>query len=238
MLDLNFLIWTVPLKSQRGCAVVEYEDYLRMSKMKWHFSGGYAKHGRLHYMHILVVGDVPNGMVVDHINGNTLDNRKRNLRIATISENTRNARKCDRHTTSQYKGVFRRENGSWVASIRVEGKQVKLGDFTSELTAAEAYDDAAIQCFGVFAKLNFPNRETNAWVRNKARPRKCSNYLFAGVTKHRSKYRAKIRCLGKVYTSRSYETQEEAAIAYDQMAKRLLGSSARLNFPDLTTQIT
>ena len=99
------------------------------------------------------------GQHVDHINGDTLDNRRSNLRICTISENARNATK--RKGVSMYKGVSLSNTGNrWVANIYDSGRLKFLGSFTSEEDAARAYDVAAKQIFGEFARPNFAEQPT------------------------------------------------------------------------------
>jgi len=94
---------------------------------------------------------------VDHIDGNTLDNRKCNLRLATPTENARNSRKAKGKWTSRYKGVsWSRVDRRWRAEIRVNGKIVYLGLHRVEYLAACAYDRAAIKHFSRFARPNFP----------------------------------------------------------------------------------
>lgn len=97
------------------------------------------------------------GQMADHRDGNTLDNRRGNLRPATCAQNCRNRRKAS-NNTSGYKGVcFRKDRGTWLASIRTGGpKLTKLGTFKTAELAARAYDAAAAQHFGEFAVLNFP----------------------------------------------------------------------------------
>lgn len=95
--------------------------------------------------------------VVDHINGNALDNRKQNLRITTQRGNNKNAAKRRNAKTSKYKGVhFSKvyKNKPWIAQIQVDGKKQGLGYYVTEREAAEAYNRAAIQFFGEYAKLN------------------------------------------------------------------------------------
>lgn len=93
----------------------------------------------------------PAGMVVDHINGDGLDNRRENLRIATRKQNAQNRRK-HKPTSSRFIGVYWHRYGKrWVAEIRGE----HLGMFTSEEAAARAYDAAARSKYGEFASLNF-----------------------------------------------------------------------------------
>lgn len=109
--------------------------------------------GKLHRM----ILNAPSGMQVDHINGDTFDNRRANLRVCTISQNQLNRRKSS-GKSSIYKGVSWRKNiGKWEAYITIDGIQKNLGCYIEEIEAARAYDTAATKHFGVFANLNFPN---------------------------------------------------------------------------------
>jgi hypothetical protein len=108
-------------------------------------------------MHREVV-KTPNGMVCDHINGRTLDNRKANLRSATYLQNCWNAGKSSQSCSSKYKGVtFHKMHQKWTAVICVYGKKIFLGLFEDEIEALKAYDKAVKKHFGEFAKLNFPD---------------------------------------------------------------------------------
>ncbi len=102
--------------------------------------------------------NAPDGFDVDHINGDRLDNSRRNLRICTRQQNLRNSRKRT-STSSKYKGVcFYRSRNKWIAYVGIgETKSKHLGYFLSEEDAARAYDKAAAALFGEFAKLNFPH---------------------------------------------------------------------------------
>lgn len=108
-------------------------------------------------MHRLILGLAHSSPEVDHRNHNTLDNRRCNLRIATVIQNQGNSRKragC----TSQYKGVCF-VKGKWRSAIRINRRVTYLGSFTSEVDAAICYAEAAHQHFGEFAHtpglLNF-----------------------------------------------------------------------------------
>lgn len=92
--------------------------------------------------------------LVDHINGNGLDNRRANLREATHAENMRN-RRMSRNNTSGFKGVVL-EGSRWRARIRFDRQRVSLGAFATAEEAANAYDAAARELHGEFAALNFP----------------------------------------------------------------------------------
>ncbi|MHC4389402.1 MAG: HNH endonuclease, partial [Planctomycetota bacterium] len=98
--------------------------------------------------------NVPEGYVIDHINGDGLDNRKANLRLATVAQNAWNANK--RNPRSGYKGVcFAGEKRLWRAAIVCNRKRIHLGYFRDRTTAAKAYDTAAKRLHGEFASLNF-----------------------------------------------------------------------------------
>lgn len=126
----------------------------------WHLQRGYAyTHPRGEepsYLHGLIMRPPP-GFFVDHINGNRADNRRENLRIVTKSQNQMNAKKTTRPKTSQFKGVhWGSQHKMWHAKIKKNQKNIFLGLFKVELSAALAYDKAARNLFGDFAKPNFP----------------------------------------------------------------------------------
>jgi len=146
-------------------ALVDDEDYERIILLnrKWHFhKSGYAtistskringveKHSSVK-MHRFVM-NAENGQIVDHKDGDRLNNQKSNLRFCSTIENSRNLRKYDRNK-SGYKGVSLCRN-KFQSSIRVNKKQVYLGLFTCPIEAADTYNKAAIFYFGEFANLN------------------------------------------------------------------------------------
>lgn len=107
-------------------------------------------------MHDFLFGEPPEGYVVDHINGDKLDNRLCNLRFATLAENVANS-KSKKGSTSEYKGVsWDSSRQKWISSIQINGKTKHLGRFDSEVECAKAYDRAAWEAYGEFARLNFP----------------------------------------------------------------------------------
>lgn len=106
-------------------------------------------------MHNLILPPPP-GYVVDHINGNGLDNRRSNLRLATIQQNACNTPvyKC-KGKTSKYKGVsYDPINKKWKAAIQVDGHYKTLSRHPTEDEAALAYNEAAKVAYGEFARLN------------------------------------------------------------------------------------
>jgi hypothetical protein len=107
-------------------------------------------------MHRFLIGEA--GLYVDHRNGDGLDNRRANLRSATNSQNQANRGKSKRNK-SGFKGVyFHKPAQKFLASIQFEGKLRHLGLFADPIEAAKAYDAAALEYFGQFAKTNFEVR--------------------------------------------------------------------------------
>jgi hypothetical protein len=143
-------------------ALVDDEDYERLSSFKWKAHHRYAarnvrRNGK--FLTIMMHREIlkaPSGMDVDHINGDRLDNRRSNLRLATRSQNTRN-RKGNKNSISGYKGVgWHARCRKWQAAIKTDDKQLYLGLFDAPEDAARAYDAAARNLHGPFAKVNFP----------------------------------------------------------------------------------
>jgi hypothetical protein len=96
----------------------------------------------------------PAGRLVDHENGDTLDNRRDNLRIATSEQNAYNKQKTKTKTSSRFIGVYYdKQKNRWIARIKYKDKRIYLGCFKDEI---EAYDAAARKYHGEFARLNFP----------------------------------------------------------------------------------
>lgn len=131
--------------------LIDDDNFELVSKYKWHKikSYGYAMSNGIR-MHRLIM-DCPKGMEVDHINGNTLDNRKCNLRICSHADNQKNM-KVRTDGVSKFKGV------SWDKQMykwRVRVQNQFIGLFDNERHAAMAYDLNAKQLFGEFAQLNF-----------------------------------------------------------------------------------
>jgi len=93
--------------------------------------------------------------IIDHIDGNTLNNCKSNLRFCTTSQNAMNCKKSISVLSSVYKGVrFKKDSSKYTAQITFNGKLVHIGYFENEVDAAKAYNKAAIENFGEFARLN------------------------------------------------------------------------------------
>lgn len=157
----SFFIWDKEI-------LIDDEDWKRISLYCWHLAPQFRQpdkykvrgeiDGKKVFLHRFIM-NFPKSCKIDHINGDTLDNRKCNLRICTQAENAYN-RKINSNNKSGFKGVhFKRANQKWCAQIQFNRKSIHLGYFNDKLQAAKAYDTAAIKLFGVFAKLNFSERQ-------------------------------------------------------------------------------
>lgn len=162
----------IPL-TQGKVAIVDDEDYEAMAKHKWCLYDNRRGHQyavrftrvpkkRLVRMHRVILGE-PEELVVDHINGDGLDNRRQNLRVCTRTENIRNS-KSQGGAVPQFKGVTRAPNGGFRAMIMANRRSEALGTFNTAEDAARAYDAAAIRLHGDFARLNFPLARTGEVV--------------------------------------------------------------------------
>ena len=140
---------------------VDDEDFGSLSRHRWfvqqgrkHIYVARRKAGKTILLHRVIM-QPPHGMIVDHINGNGLDNRRANLRVCTHSLNNHNHKR--RGATSKYRGVsFERRPKKWRVMIRKDNKRHWIGSFADEIEAAIAYDEAAKQLWGKEACLNFP----------------------------------------------------------------------------------
>lgn len=140
-------------------AVVDDEDFEMLNLVKWCAHGGkgkfYAFSRKLGMMHRYLL-PVQSPYQIDHIDGNSLNNQRANLRICTRQQNQFNRSK-QTGTASKFKGVsWHPINKYWVCKVQFNGKRKHLGIFESEADAAKTYDEFASKNFGEFAKLNFP----------------------------------------------------------------------------------
>ena len=92
------------------------------------------------------------GQIVDHINGDTLDNRRSNLRFCTHVQNMQNSKNFETNT-SGHRGVwFRRDRGRWISEIYFENKKIHIGSFCLKEDAAKAYEEKSKELFGNFKR--------------------------------------------------------------------------------------
>lgn len=150
-------------------ATVDDQDYDWLMQWKWYAEKGgctfYAvrdeprgQNGkrlrvRMH-REIAAVAGLPE---VDHWDGDGLNNQRLNLRPCTTTQNQGNSKK-QTGRSSRFKGIcWRNDRHRWQVGIHVNSKFVYLGLFDGETEASRAYDRAAGEHFGEFAKLNFPS---------------------------------------------------------------------------------
>lgn len=146
-------------------AEIDDDDFGIVSPFKWHAmkgrntvyaatnvrreGGGYSTVA-MHRM----INETPKGLHTDHIDGNGLNNQRANLRTATRTQNAHN-RAPNKGSVSAFKGVhWNKRKRRWIASIRVKKKSIFLGQHKDEASAAAAYDRAATQYFGEFARTS------------------------------------------------------------------------------------
>ena len=150
--------------TQGRVAIVDDEDFDKLAQYRWQYNKGYAdreatiafkvtKHVK---MHRIIMGiDDPN-IHVDHINGDKLDNRRINLRLATRAQNKANSRVAKNNAIG-VKGVSKRtgpKGDAFRAHITTEGKMKSLGTFKTAEEAHAAYCKAATEAHGEFARFN------------------------------------------------------------------------------------
>ena len=135
--------------------LVDRNDWRIYGGLRW-YGGKYAYtqiDGKTVYLHRLIL-NTPAGLEVDHINGDSLDNRRKNLRVVTRSQNEMNKAK-PAHNTSGYKGVsIYRATGKFSAYIEINQKKIHIGYFKTREEAAHVYNQFASQLFGEYAKIN------------------------------------------------------------------------------------
>lgn len=154
--------------SNGGVALVDENDWSAVSSLSWHRvdrpdgQGAYASANirtaagrRRVFLHRFITG-APAAIPVDHRDGDGLNNTRANLRVCSTQQNARNRRRHSNSTTG-FKGVARQNKAAgFRAYIMIDGHQITLGSFRTPQVAARAYDRAAVEHFGEFARLNFP----------------------------------------------------------------------------------
>lgn len=232
-LDASFV--TIPMNLGK-VALVDPID-ADLASVKWFLDRGrYAGRrtenhgkGKHHSMHRIILErklgrPIKEGLRVDHINGDGLDNRRANLREVTQAQNMQNTR-LRQNNTHRYKGVGRVGLYTWEAEINGQ----VVGYFDTVLDASFAYDKAALEQYGEFAHLNHSLEEVHAWKPPMRQFGRKSASGYRGVQPCGDRWIASIHNQGLHYYLGSFETAEAAAYAYDKEALRIFGKKATLN---------
>lgn len=175
--------WRLPLDGSeitRREAIIDAESVPLVRGRRWNFSRSddstqfvsLADPRSPTVLRRIIMGACGRDVRISHINGDPLDCRRENLLMRTMAEQAWGTRKMGtvsgREYTSRFKGVcFEQWSGKWVVQIRKDGKGRKIGRFSDEVEAAQAYDAAARELFGEHAYLNFPDGVA-AWLNAKA----------------------------------------------------------------------
>lgn len=150
----------IPLSNGK-VAIVDEADYDYLNQWNWHCVNNYARRQfkrnsqrTVIWMHRLIAG-TPDELFTDHVNGNTLDNRRSNLRVCNAMQNQGNRKKSKNGKTSRFKGVSKEcDSQRYRATAWVNGKRTRLGGFDTQEEAACAYNMWAMNHFGEFSRLN------------------------------------------------------------------------------------
>lgn len=145
--------------TQGKVAFIDDCDFQEISAYKWHaLTDGYnwyaarKRDGKQFRMHNQLMVP-PVGCFVDHLDGNGLNNQRRNMRVCSHAQNMANTKK-KKNNKSGFKGVcWKKKNKKWVSQIK-SGRVIHLGLFTDKIEAAMAYDEAALRIHGPFALTN------------------------------------------------------------------------------------
>ena len=215
---------------------IDDEDYDFISKHKWAINNdGYIytsikrKYTLLHRM--LLDLKTRDGKMVDHKDGNPLNNKRDNLRLCTPSQNTKNSR-IRSDNSSGFKGV-RKKGKKWLAHITYEGKKRPLGSYSDKIEAAKAYDKAADNHHREFAKLNFDKDSEHHFSKditssfNFYKVGYSSEYYGVSFVKRDENWQASIYKYGYIGL---FKTEVEAALAVDNYIIKNNLDKSKLNF--------
>jgi hypothetical protein len=226
------------IKLSKGLsAQVDDEDFDWLNQWKW----SATKSGKHYYayrniyvkskyirrvsMHRLIMGDV-DGLYVDHIDGNGINNQRNNLRNVTGQQNCYNWHK----ESGEYVGV-RSIGNYWGAFISIGGNRTYIGRYRTKNEAAVAYNDAAIATRGQYASINDVDEDNRSAPIVKYIGRYTSRYR--GVSRDAGRrlceWRAEIRVNHKVIYLGNFNSEKEAALAFNDAAIIHRGEKAVLN---------
>jgi hypothetical protein len=159
MYIINIMRRIIVQRKPRKYAIIDDADFKQLSQYHWNVAGGkkgsgyYAAHRKGDkpvYMHRLIM-DAPEGVEVDHINHNRLDNRRSNLRLCNSHQNKLNMKLRSDNTTG-HKGLrWRDDVKSWRVNVKIQGKEIQVGYFKKKRDAIRARKEAEVIYYGEFA---------------------------------------------------------------------------------------
>jgi hypothetical protein len=212
-------------------ALVDDEDYPKLSKYKWHVlkshgnlyartNVGKGLHRLLPLMHTLIL-NTPKGKVCDHIDGNGLNNTRNNLRICSTIENHWHQCHKKKESVSNYIGVYWYPRSSkWVTSIGVNGIRYFIGYYDREELAAHAYNIAAKYYFGAFAPINNISEIIDTSSINVVLPLTIkdttSRYVGVSYKSKNHKWQAALHYSGADHYIGLFDSEIDAALARDE----------------------
>jgi hypothetical protein len=210
-------LFRIPLRNKYKIiveySIVDEDDYDKVMKHKWHLTnGGYARgkiKDKMLFLHHFVFKKPKNKYVIDHLNGDKLDNQNNNIDEVSSSVNNQNKPKKKGNHTSIYKGVscIKNKNNTITYQVRYSGKQ--LGSFDKEIEAAKFYDIYVYNNIGENASTNNLISYEEA-IKNYIEPTKVIRKIPLNIIKKNNSYLAEKKYNGKVYTSKYVKTIEEA----------------------------
>lgn len=207
--------------------IVDDKDYEKFHKYSYNCNyNGYASRSikiNGQWSNLLLHREImnpPDGMFIDHINRNRLDNRKENLRVCNIAQNRYNSGP-NKDTSSKYKGVhYCKKRKLYNSIITFEGKTYNLGSYYTEEEAAIAFNLKAKELQGEFAYLNDVEEILKAEkANNKIKTGSSSKYIGVHFNNKEQLYRASLRLNGKVVLIHRSKNEKECAIAFDDFVE-------------------
>lgn len=210
----------IPRLSDKHSLYLSRSDYSRetsCSYVKIQFGGN-----KQQYLHRFLL-DAPDGKLVDHINGDTLDNRKRNLRIVTPSENVENQNVTRSDSTSGMKGVsFLKNRNRWRAYITIAGKAKHLGCFGTAKEAKEVADKARSMYMPASPEARAITANSDKELENnRIRPNNKTGFPNVSWNNRLRKWNVKIRKNRIIVINRHYADFAEAAKVAKEVRENL-----------------
>jgi hypothetical protein len=219
-----------------GIAIVSKNDFESVKKYQWHQNqDGYAQgniSGVLMLMYRYIMKVTNRDQIIDHINGNRLDNRRDNLRLTDVQLNSENKKLNKNKKTSIYRGVFfDKKNKKFQVTTNIGGKRLNMGCYDTETKAAEVFDMYIVHEDLNHVTLNFPEKRNEYLKRDYKRYIKNKQCNYIGVRTNRNKFLAKLEHSGKIIYIKTSDDDLVCAKAYDKYIVDNNIPGKKINFP-------